>query len=349
MVEFVFRKEKEKIFLQKWEEYVSKNLATYRYLPLYLDYMHFYTKNLIADESFVIVADNQSVAICFLPIEDFDNGKIIALANDYTIAPLSINKKIQGLVYKKCEEIAKIYNVKKMMFYIDPLITKFQNKFNVLRKYGFIDTTTSDCLLDLRKTEKQLWSDVRKGHKYDINRILKKNDFEIVRVDYKNANYDIHEVYRGLHRKCAGRSTRSKETFDKQFEMLQNDKASLFGLKYKGNFIGFNYFLHYQKTAVYYSGADDPNYTNIPIYHPLLWSAITYYKSRNFAFLEFSTPCGYSYQFDDYLDEKQLNISHFKRGFGGEMVPLFRGVKYFDKESFLQDWDMFKNKIMATL
>jgi len=40
----------------------------------------------------------------------------------------------------------------------------------------------------------------------------------------------------------------------------------------------------------------------------------------------------------DFPDTKQLNISHFKKGFGGFTVPLFMGEKYYDKEYFLKTY-----------
>jgi hypothetical protein len=123
--------------------------------------------------------------------------------------------------------------------------------------------------------------------------------------------------------------------------MLKNGYATLFGLKYQGKIIGMQYFFHYQNTVVYASGADDPEYTEkkFNIYHPILWKAQEYFKEKGFKLLEYSQPCAYSkiQGFDDYYDKKQLNISHFKRGMGAEMVTLFRGIKYYDKNLFVDD------------
>ena len=121
-------------------------------------------------------------------------------------------------------------------------------------------------MLDLRISQKLLWENLRKSYKALINSILKNDDYEVVIINKDNKSYEVHEEYRELHRKCAGRVTRAKETFDKQYELLENDFASLIGLKYKGIYIGFNYFFHFQKTVVYASGAEYEN-SHIPIYH----------------------------------------------------------------------------------
>jgi hypothetical protein len=309
-----------------------------------------YSDTLLLDRSFVAVEENKCVGVCFLPIENIQGTISISLAGGYTIAPLSINERVEKELFSEIDAISREHNVSLIKFYLDPLIIEYQDKFNHLRKYHYIDSSSSDCLVDLTVNEDMLWSNIRKSYKPLINGILKNNDFEIVIIDRKSSDYTVHEQYRELHRKCSGRETRIKTTFDKQFEMLENDNASLFGLKYKGNFIGFNYFFHYQKTVVYASGADDPEYetSKIPIYHPILWSAIQYYKERNFEFIQFSQPCGYSKVagFDDYLDEKQLNISLFKRGLGATTTPLFRGIKYYNQNLFLQDIQKFQEKIL---
>lgn len=85
-------------------------------------------------------------------------------------------------------------------------------------------------------SQKLLWENLRKSYKALINSILKNDDYEVVIINKDNKSY---EEYRELHRKCAGRVTRAKETFDKQYELLENDFASLIGLKYKGFFFIF--------------------------------------------------------------------------------------------------------------
>lgn len=352
-IKIITRKNDKNAFLNTWAKYIEVNTASYKYLPLYVDFMLGYIKNIVSDESFVIVRDNTPVAIAFLPVEQIDNKNLISLCGDYTIAPLAINNNIEKTVFDYILYVAKEYNVQSIKFLIDPLIVEYTNKFNHLIKYGFVDTSSSDGLMDMRPDKEEIWKNIRKSYKPLINGILKNPEYEIVKIDAKNPDYDVHEKYRELHHKCSGRITRAKSTFDAQFEMLKNDLGSIFGLKKNGVFIGFNYFLHYQKTAVYYSASDDPDYENfkIPTYHALLWVATEYYKERGFEFMQYSNPCGYAKAsgFDDYLDEKQLRISSFKIGMGVNVVPFFRGVRYFNKELFLEDLNKFKNEVEKSI
>jgi hypothetical protein len=198
-------------------------------------------------------------------------------------------------------------------------------------------------------TKDNLWTSIRRRYKSMINKVLKDDNFQIFIMDKNNLDYSIHEIYRELHHKCAGKVTRPKSSFDKQFEILKNGNATLIGLKYQNKFIGMNYFYHFNDKVLYASGADDPEYTNkgFNIYHPILWSAQKHFKEQGYKYLDYSQPCGYSkiQGLDDYYDDKQLNISYFKRGMGAELTPLFRGIKYFNKENLNKDIELLKQRI----
>jgi len=345
-MKIILKKENKVLFLDKWQEYIDNNLASFRYLLDYLEYMLYYSINLIEDKSFVVLDKNDKcIGICFLPIEKNNEVKTITLAGGYSIAPLSINEKVEKFIFATIDEISKESDVKVVKFFIDSLI--YHKNFNQLLKYGFLNTSATNCMVDL--TNDRLWTNIRKHYKSMINKVLKDDNFSIFIMNKDNADYKIHEQYRLLHHKCAGKVTRDKKTFDKQFEMLKSGNATLISLKYKDKFIGMQYFFHYQKTVVYASGADDPEFTakKFNIYHPILWKAQVYFKEKGFEYLEYSQPCGYSkiQGFDDYLDDKQLNISYFKRGMGAEVITFYRGIKYYDEELLRKDIENFRERI----
>lgn len=332
------------------DQYNSNNLSSYRYTKLHLDFLLNYSMNLIENKSFVLVENNSCMGVCFLPIEKNDNIKSISTAKSYTIAPIATNRKSLKSIYEQIEHISKDESIDVIKFYIDPLILEYQNKYNHLLEFDFIDSSTFDCFIDLKSTKEDLWKNIRKSYKSLINGVSKNSEYEIMIMDKDNADYDIHEKYRNLHFLCSGKSARDKTTFDIQFKMLKNGLATLIGLKHNGKFIGLNYFYHYQKTVIYASGADDPEYENkkYPIYHSILWNAILHFKKKSFEFLEFSQPCSYNTVngFDDYLDQKQINISSFKKAMGTYKVPFFRGVKYYNQSVAQKDIERFKEQII---
>ncbi|MGB9855717.1 MAG: hypothetical protein ACPLKS_04165 [Caldisericum exile] len=350
-MEIIFKKENLGKFNEFWEMYLDNNPVTFRYTKIFIEYLLNYSNNITDDLSFVYIENNEPVAIVFLPIEE-NNFKSISLSGSYTVAPLAKNKKYMKKVFNIIDELSKINNIKLIKFYIDPQYQKFLNlEYNFLLEYGFINTSSSTCIIDLRKSQQDIWSKIRKANKSLINGIIKNSAYEIIVYDYQNPDFAVHELYRELHKKCAGKETRRKITFDLQYQMLIDDKAALFSLKFKESYIAFAYFLHFQKSCIYMSAADDPDFEslNISKSHPLIWTACLYYKKRGIELLELSQPCGFSKVsgLDDYLDEKQINISHFKRGIGGEMVLMYRGIKYFDKNLLICDIEKFKERVTS--
>lgn len=350
-MEIIFKKAKPKLFWQKWNEYLKNNIASYQYLPNFLNYMLYYSKNLYVDESFVLIQDKKPLAICFLPIEKNIHYKTITIANDYVCSPLANNKKIEKQVYNIIEKIAKKEKIAIIKFYLEPLIMEYANKFSCLQKYGYINSSSISCLLDLRQEKKELWLNLRKSYRGIIKKLLENKDFKLVIIDKDNVNFLVHEKYRKLHRLCAGKITRVKKTFDYQFKMLKDDNAIIIGLQYKKRFIGFSYFFHYNKTAIYASGVDNPTYNRFPLYHIMIWQAINYYKKRGLEFIQLPGSGAYNLVngFDDYFDQKLLNIAFFKRGFEGKMVPFPRGIKYYNKNKLREDLKIFRMRALKTL
>jgi hypothetical protein len=113
--------------------------------------------------------------------------------------------------------------------------------------------------------------------------------------------------------------------------MLKNDKAILIGIKYENSFIAFSYFFHNSNSAYYASSSDDNTelVKSMAYEHSIIWAAIKYYKERGVRFLELGYASYKNHLFES-SSNKEINISFFKKGFGGIMLPLFRGVKYFD-------------------
>jgi len=129
-----------------------------------------------------------------------------------------------------------------------------------------------------------------------------------------------------------------------QFEQLKHGEAALFGLEYRGKNIVYAYFQFADGKCIYSSGADDPDYAGLPLYHILIYSAMVYFKQRKIHFIDTGQPSCPWAQHDYYPDPKQLNIALFKRGFAGRFVPNFRGKKYLTQEAFLADQTEFADK-----
>ena len=347
-MDFIFKEsEKFKIF---WKKFVNENNnATWSYLPNLIAYQKFYSGKIEKDLSFVIVQSNNILAICPLFLELYGNNKTFTNSGEYLRSPIiksDLNIKYKNKIEKECfnkiDELAKKYNVKKTMFLLDPLPEN--HKYNYLMKYGYLDTSINTSIMDLTKNKEEMWSSLRNSYKSLINNGKKK--YEVIIVDAEKTDYKAHNLYKELHHKTAGRITRCQETWDLQYEMLKDDNAMLIGLKDFDMFVAFSYFSHHNGKACYGSSSDDPDYkTDIPLEHTIIWSAIEYYKKRNFKLLEIGWQ-SFGKQIFDHPSQKYINLSFFKRGFGGEIRTLYRGIKYYDKEFMKKDLEQNISKLI---
>jgi hypothetical protein len=286
--------------------------------------------------SFVLLQDRKVIAVVPLYVEQ-DNGiwqmcnAGQALSGPALPSDMGYHdaEKTLKTIFEMIDGIAVSMDVKKLFFQIDPLANpasriKWMN-YNYLLKFGFIDQSLNSQILDLSLPESELWKQVRKGHKYDINQGRK--HFQVFVYDSKNITEEIFENYRLLHHKAAGRVTRPMSTFKLNYEWIKAGKGLLVGVKYKDRFVGLTLVWVYKNLAYYASAADDPDaQVPAPIGHLIQWTIIEYLKANRVEFYDIGWQQFGKLPYDD-PSEKKINISRFKRGFGGYTVPAFRGLK----------------------
>lgn len=342
----IYKEQDAEQFWKYWNDFIFERESSSRYLRSSLEQNLLFSELgslFVRDKSFVYLENNKPVGCAFLPIEKRNDFLTITsdINDGYVDSPLFASEAIEKKVFLIIDGIAEQNEVAKIMFTANP-IEDFNIKYNYLQKYRYLDTSILKYIIDLNCDD--LLKACRKGHRCDIKKMLNDKDFATFSVDKANPSYAMHEEYRELHHKCAGRVTRPKETFDSQFEKLKEGNAVLIGLKYKDRSIAYSYFDFNSDKAIYSSGADDPDYDNLPLYHILLFAAMQYLKNIGVRYIDMEQPSSPSPQSDYYPDKKQLNIALFKRGFGGYFMNQFRGIKYFSQQAFKKDVDLFANK-----
>ncbi len=159
-----------------------------------------------------------------------------------------------------------------------------------LLKSGIVPRPVFTQIIDLTKTETQLHAEMRKSYQNLANK------------EKAYAGLSI-ELLKDLHYKVSGKKTRSDKTWEIQQRMcidleafcVRNESLTSAGL-----------FIHDKETC-YYGVAATKDGT---VSHPVIWKAICHAKSLGLKELEMGEQT-YS------GDEKAVNISRFKRGFGG--------------------------------
>jgi len=339
----IYKEENEKTFWERWRQYRDKFNVGSRYsrqnLEMFIEISKF--KSLFsADKSFVYLVNNEPAACVFLPIEK--NGEFLSAtrSGSYIEAPLFVNQAIAKEIFSEIDRIAAENKLAKIMFAVDVFSNNNCN-YNYLQKFDYIDASILSYVIDLSGNEEDFLRNCRRGHKCDIKKILNDKNFKVFFADQKNPSWELHEEYRALHHKCSGRVARPKESFDLQFEKLKLGEAVLFGVSYKGKNIAFSYFEYQGDYGIYEASADDPDYSEIPLYHILVFSAMKYLKSKGVRYLDTGQPSSPSMQIGYCPDKKQLGIALFKRGFPGDFRQNFRGVKYFSSDLLKKDMDFF--------
>lgn len=292
--------------------------------------------------SFFVNDDRGILAICPLLMEEIiSDGRLIkniTFGGSYGPIPalrngLSIKRKerILKFIFTHIDKLANKHEISKILMKFTPITKNFIEAeflpYNFLMKFNFYNTSLNTQIISLLKSEKDLWNDIRKGHKYDINRGGKV--FEVNIFNKENMKKEIFNQYVFLHHKTSGRITRPLITFEMMYKWIIDGNGILCGLKYKDKYVGFALVSIYKKAAYYGSASDDPDIKiNIPLSHIIQWEIIKWLKANEYKYYEIGWQV-FSEQYNNKPTEKEISISSFKRGFGGYTVPLFLGIKNF--------------------
>lgn len=156
-----------------------------------------------------------------------------------------------------------------------------------------------------------LWSHIRKRYKSLIHK--GEREFQCRLIDANTVTKEDIEAFRLLHKSVSGRSTRSHASWIQQFEAIKANEAFSVFLLLEGNLVGASYFLCGLTRCYYGVGAYRRELFDRPVAHVALWQAIREAKRRGCAFFD----VGRWHAKTSNAPEKEQNISHFKRGFGG--------------------------------
>jgi len=307
--------------------------------------------------SFLIYWKDEIAAIVPLTLETYEAGrKEFSFGKGEILCPALKNsfsqqerKEVFQFIFAEVDRLADQENVVRGRFMFSALSPNFLNNgipINYLLKFGYIDISLNTQIIDLRKSEEELWKELRRNHRRNI---LKGEKFKIKIYTSKNITKDIFNAYKKMHHKAAGRQTRPDITFDLMYDWLTVDLAFLAVVEFEDKEIGFEYYLVYKNYAVGFSAANDPDYEkDYPIRHLLEWEAMKWMKKQDISFYEIGLQW-YGFLPYDFPDHKKLNISHFKKGFGGFTVSLIRGEKYYDKNYFLEVYQQRAKKYAESL
>ena len=169
-------------------------------------------------------------------------------------------------------------------------------------------------VIDLSSPEVELHSQIRKSYKNLIN--WGKKNLVIRILDEKTIKLEDIELFRQLHQHVSGRKTRSHQTWNLQYQMIYHKEAFAIMGEFEGDLVTAALFPYSSKYCYYGVSVSRRELFDKPLSHALIWSAMQYAKQQGCHFFELGSQL-YSNQGDPIPNKKELNISTFKRGFGG--------------------------------
>lgn len=226
--------------------------------------------------------------------------------------------------------------------FVDPLTQPILNgtmRANPLPMYGYEDTSMSTVCMGLSLSEEEILAGMSARRRRYIGAAERKGLYRIDFLDRDSITEEIYHAYRELYFETAGKIVGTPERWQTMFEWLRSGSAILVLVRESrsGALIAGHLVMLYQKRGYDTISAIHPSRRNDHEIGPhMQWETMKYLKGRGFTHYEIGWlfPHGIS---EKVYSPKELAISHFKSLFGGTVLPLFRGKKYYDKEYMKQE------------
>jgi hypothetical protein len=180
-------------------------------------------------------------------------------------------------------------------------------------------------IINILSSEEELKRDVRKSYKSLINWGTKNLAVRI--LDQQTITCADMEQFRQLHIQEAGRETRSARTWEIQYEQVRNGEAFVVLGELSGELVTAALFLHSDRYCYYGVSASVRALFDKPLSHCIIWTAILQAKRIGCSVLELGEQL---FQAQGRPSAKELGISVFKRGFGGETALRLTIVREFN-------------------
>jgi hypothetical protein len=297
--------------------------------------------DVVTDASFLVMQGVEAVAICPLLVERGPDGHRFAFNGGPIAAPAIRNgigragrQEILEFYVDTCANVAASHDVRYGSVKVPSLCAAYLGSatpfVHPLRRFGYFELPYLTQVLDLSAAVDALWSRVRKGHKADIK--TARRDLT-ARVWFRDElTPETFAAYREMHARDAGRVTRSMRTFDLMEAWVRDGHAALVEADtLDGRAAAFALLLLDKDGAYYGSGCKEPALAMLPSSHLVQWTAIAWLKEQGVRYYDIGLQ-QFGPQSFEVPSAKDVSIAAFKRGFGGETIPLPTVERFYSVE-----------------
>ena len=199
--------------------------------------------------------------------------------------------------------------------FLPPCVAHFGNAMGIYGSYEDISTQT--YVIDLAKTEDEIFASFSKKSRWCVRKALREFDFDIY---HASSQVDIDDYYR-LHVETytrTGANPHPKEYFDGIWKYFgTRNLCNFFMAKLDGEVIAADNVAIYKNWALYWTGASSGKAQSTNVNRVLQWEAIKWAKAQGCAFYESGEG------FPDADENSKLGgLTKFKRSFGGKLIPF---------------------------
>lgn len=327
-------------FSEEWDQLLMDFDASVNYTFWFINYIEILNEvSNIKNYTFVIYQDNNPIAIIPLYVEKIDDNWQISMGQEPVYAPIFCKKfkikdkpKAMALIMENVNKVAIKYNCIIARFHHSPLL-KDKSNIKYFREFGYIedilypDWYIFKCkysyLIKLDNDKKLLFNKIRKGHKSNI--IKSQKYFTLHVLDKDSFSQDLFSQYVNLYFHIKGEK-RNPKAFKLDSIAVKSGFQTIMLCEHQNELVGAIALHTYNLKARYNSSIVRHNKCK-GLYptHFLLWSAIMYLKDKKFELFEIGEQVVESDLYE--VSEKEKNLSHFKAGWGAELVPWLKVQK----------------------
>jgi len=329
---------------KKWDDKLLENFdSTVNYTAWFLSYIEVLNvKSSIKNLSFVVLNGDVSIAIVPLYVEKIDNQWQMSMGQEPIYAPI-FNKNVSNnvileyyeYIVAEIDRIALQYQCVLARFHYSPLLhtknshnyfTEFGYKKDILYPNWYIYKSNHSYVIDLGNTKALLLKQIRKGHRSNISQT--KKNAKLIILDSYSFDQNLFNRYVKLYYQAKG-IRRSAEAFKLDSVAIKTGFEIIMLCEYNDELVGAVALHTYNNKARYNSSVqlydiDKGIYPN----HFLLGAAIDYLKENGFELFEIGEQVTQSDLYQ--VSEKEKNLSHFKAGWGGDLIPWMKAQKEFN-------------------
>lgn len=207
-----------------------------------------------------------------------------------------------------------------------PLSERFP--MSPLISYGLTDDVMVEKVIDLNRTEDEIWDDMEARCRYDIRK-YNKHDITIRQAESMREVKDYHELHAETFKRT-GAKVRPLRYFEDIWSAFHDKGCVTFFFAEKNDEkIGSVIILSYKSRATYWAGATKTKYQGIPASTALLWHAVRWAKANKIEWFEVGP------FFPNYpRDSKMYKIGKFKEQFGGQTRRMHEGTKIYNRKRY---------------